>query len=648
MVDIHYHIMKNRMLTYFITVLLGTTLFAQSSERKMLAGTYPPAVIEQSLCAPLAFAPIPCMCSNYWRDSIPETMRLSYIKAGEAYLGAKWETLPVTVFSRFRTDGVRVDYENISFARRRQLATLVMAELMEDEGRFVPDIVNGIWVLCEETWWGIPAHYGPKVTLPDDQNVDLFQAETAGMMAWIGYVLKESLDAFSPLVAQRITKEIDRRMLRPCLDTAYGWKRNTSNWNPWICSNWLSCVLLCETDRERQLRAVQEIVDCLDFYIDSAPDDGGCNEGPSYWTHAAGSLGQCLLLLRQATNGRIDLSGKEKVKALGSFLYKTYIGNGNAVNFADASVHASTEVNIVYPFAYYLNDQIMAQYAALVARQENLFTDPGTVYHNSHNYPSIGHELMMLARLNSFLHTEPHEPLIADAWLPHLQVVASRSVEGSTKGLFFAAKGGNNAENHNHNDVGSYVVYADGEPLIIDVGVGTYTAQTFGKDRYEIWTMQSGYHNLPVINGIDQKEGGKYKASDVQYTHKVKQVTFSLDIAGAYPDEAAVDSWKRTFRFTKGKELVVRETYRLKEYKIQPEIVLMTCCLPEVTSGGIALQTSTGWRMIAFDASLCTPQIEPIEITDKRLLESWKPDMWRIRLKVNSQAPNGSMVYTIR
>ena len=36
---------------------------------------------------------------------------------------------------------------------------------------------------------------------------------------------------------------------------------------------------------------------------------------------------------------------------------------------------------------------------------------------------------------------------------------------------------------------------------------GTYTKQTFGKDRYTIWTMQSNYHNLPMINGVPQKFG---------------------------------------------------------------------------------------------------------------------------------------------
>ncbi len=638
--------MKNLLVLLFL-LLYTVTLPAQTAEGKILTGTYPATVIEQTLCAPQAFTPVPAIGDNFWRDSIPETMRQSYIRTGEQYLGKPWESLPVMTFSRFRTDGNRVDYEELSFARRRQFATLVLAELMEDKGRFLPDIINGLWLLCEETWWGIPAHYATKVTLPDDQNVDLFQAETAGMIAWSAYVLKARLDAFSPLVYKRVSEEINRRILTPALDTPYDWKRNTSNWNPWICSNWLSCVLLCETNRDRQLKAVQEIMECLDFYIDSAPDDGGCNEGPSYWTHAAGSLGQCLILLRQATNGKIDISANEKIKALGSFLYKTYIGNGFAVNFADASVHASTEVNIVYPFACYLNGEVMAQYAALVAKEKELFTNPGTVYHNSHNYPSVSHELMMLARMNSFLHATPHEPLLADVWLPHLQVVTSRSVAGSTQGLFFAAKGGDNAENHNHNDVGSFVLYDNGEPLLIDVGVGTYTAQTFGEDRYSIWTMQSAYHNLPLINGVVQKEGATYQATDVRYTKKGKQVEFTLNIAHAYPDEAAVESWQRTFRFTKNKQLTIREAYRLKKNTAPTEIILMTCCRPEVVPGGVALQGPAGRRTITFDFP-CFPVIEPISVTDARLLQSWKPGMWRIRVQVKSEALNQEIQYTIR
>ena len=74
--------------------------------------------------------------------------------------------------------------------------------------------------------------------------------------------------------------------------------------------------------------------------------------------------------------------------------------------------------------------------------------------------------------------------------------------EGSAEGLCLAAQGGTNGQSHNHNDVGNFVVYADGLPAIIDVGVETYTAKTFSSPRYGIWTMQSAYHNCPTIDGV--------------------------------------------------------------------------------------------------------------------------------------------------
>jgi hypothetical protein len=75
--------------------------------------------------------------------------------------------------------------------------------------------------------------------------------------------------------------------------------------------------------------------------------------------------------------------------------------------------------------------------------------------------------------------------------------MAAREKGGSIEGLYVAAKGGYNDESHNQNDAGHFIVYSDGQPPIIDVGVETYSTKTFSASRYDIWTMQSGYHNLP-------------------------------------------------------------------------------------------------------------------------------------------------------
>lgn len=613
---------------------------------------YSTHLLSEKLVAPQKFYPVPQGRSNYWFDSIPAAMRQSYISLGENNLGKPWQSLPTSVFSEYRTNGNRVNFEGLSFAKRKQLACLAMAEVMEGKGRFLPDIINGIQSICEESWWGIPAHYGAKVPVPEDQTVDLFNAETAGFLAWTTYILRPQLDSFSPLIAKRVDSEIERRLLVPALEGKYWWKTAGMNWNPWICSNWLACILFNETNRERQLQGVSAVMKCMDAFMDAYPADGGCDEGPHYWDRAAASLSENLIMLRQATQGAIDLSTSQKIKNMASFIYKTYVGQGYAVNFADASNKALAEINVIYPFACYVNDPVMRQYAAYVADKNQFSINPAELYVHSGNYPALGRELRLLSNLHSFANEQPKDALIANSWLPNLQVMTARSKFGTTQGFYLAAKGGNNGESHNHNDVGSFIVYYNADPLLIDVGVGTYTSKTFGGDRYQIWTMQSGYHNLPKINGVDQKEGKQFCASRVQYTKKGKQITFSLDIAKAYPPEAKVDTWLRTFHYNSGKEIEITETYSLLECPSKPtELIFMTSCKPtlSVNAKSIKFIHSSGIRTLSFDSSLLSPSIEPILIDDARLLQSWPSGkLWRIHLLLKNKSVKGTLKTIIR
>lgn len=402
-------------------------------------------------------------------ETLTQEMRDSYISYGELYLGKQWSVLPTTSFARFKKDGNRTEYEGLCFERRRQLAALVMAEIVEGKNRFIPDIVNGLNVMMEETWWGIPAHYGSAVPKYDDQTVDLFNAETASLMAWTGHELKSQLDKFSPDIYKRLSGEIDRRILRPVLGAKYWWKTAGMNWNPWICSNWLTCVMLYEHNDERKTQAINEIKKCMKAFIDAYPEDGGCDEGTGYWDRAAASLFECLQLLRDAD---IHLDDEEKlmpkIANMGSYIYNMYVGNDYCVNFADAHENKSqVQLNVLYPFAQYLNDKTMREFAAYIAQQKNFWHTPAKLYDKSGNFPTLGRELLLLKSLQSLKEETPRQPL-TEAWLPNLQIMTARSGKSTdaTKGLYLAVKGGHNDESHNHNDVGSFIVYADGESTL--------------------------------------------------------------------------------------------------------------------------------------------------------------------------------------
>lgn len=577
-------------------------------------------------------------------EALPQPMRDSYIKYGEQYLGKDWKYLPTTIFARFKKDGNRTEYEGISFERRRQLAALVMAEIVEGKNRFLPDIINGLNVLMEETWWGIPAHYGSAVPKHDEQTVDLFNAETASLMAWTGNELKSQLDAFSPDIYKRLSGEINRRILRPALGTKYWWKTAGMNWNPWICSNWLTCVMLYESDNDRKEKAINEIKGCIRAFIDAYPEDGGCDEGTGYWDRAAASLFECLQLLRDAG---IHLDDEDvlmpKICNMGAYIYKMYVGNDYCVNFADAHENKSqVQLNVLYPFAAYLNDKTMREFAAYMAQQKHFWDASAKLYDRSGNFPTLGRELLLLRNIKSLGEEVPRQPL-TEAWLPNLQIMTARSMrqKDTSKGLFFAFKGGHNDESHNHNDVGSFIVYADGEPLLIDPGVGEYTSKTFSSGRYSIWTMQSQYHNLPQINGIDQHEGRQYAAKVVAKGRR----SLTLDIAGAYPETACVKNWLRTVAMN-GNGVKVTEKYQLSEVKSCTRLMYMTTIKPDAGRKGII---KLGSHVLEYPASKADISVEDISgELDSVLRDVWGPHLYRICLTLRNRTLDGSVVMTIR
>ena len=106
-------------------------------------------------------------------------------------------------------------------------------------------------------------------------------------------------------------------------------------------------------------------------------------------------------------------------------------------------------------------------------------------------------------------------------------------------------------ESHNHNDVGNFILFQNGHPVLIDIGVGTYTAQTFNAHRYELFYMQSEYHNCPTINNVAQHAGSQYSSHNVSFVEHANNggIHFSADIAKAYPTEAHVKQWIRSFDF---------------------------------------------------------------------------------------------------
>jgi hypothetical protein len=232
--------------------------------------------------------------------------------------------------------------------------------------------------------------------------------------------------------------------------------------------------------------------------------------------------------------------------------------------------------------------------------------------------------------------------------------MAARSIPNTAKGLYVAAWGGHNAQSHNHNDVGNFIVYGDGRPVLIDIGVETYSAKTFSLQRYEIWTMQSAYHNLPTINGIMQGAGREFQAKGVSFNETADRVTFSADIASAYPAEAAVQRWQRRVTLDRRAPAAeLEDRYELKERKEPARLNLITPLRVDTSRPGEAHLRASAEQggshyVLTYDARELHATSEETRLSDERLRRVWGDHVERIVLTTKGTGRRGGYRVVLR
>jgi Heparinase II/III-like protein len=211
----------------------------------------------------------------------------------------------------------------------------------------------------------------------------------------------------------------------------------------------------------------------------------------------------------------------------------------------------------------------------------------------------------------------------------------AREAEGSAAGFYIASQAASNGRSHSHNDSGSFILFHNGEPVFIDVGPEAYTATTFSKDRYTLWTMQSAFHDLPTIGGVMQHDGDAYRASDLHYESSDAAVIFRANLSTAYPKEAGATRWIRTLALDRRKRAVtISEDFALDK-PANVMLSLMTAVAPVIQSDGVNIKI--GATLLAFDPKALQPTVEKIAITDDALKHSWGDAVYRIQL--NTTAP---------
>jgi len=320
---------------------------------------------------------------------------------------------------------------------------------------------------------------------------------------------------------------------------------------------------------------------------------------------------------------------------MGSFIYKAYINYPYFINFADADATTGSRPEIIYWYGKAINDPVMYKFGSFLAKQQDWGNKPFS--------GKVDEQLFQLISLKEIQNAPVENALVSDFWLPQTEVAGARDRAGASEGFFFAAKGGHNNESHNHNDLGTCVLYFNGKPCLIDIGRETYVAKTFSSSRYEIWTMQSGFHNLPKINGEDQMQGQEFVAKNTTFSADTLKAVFSTDISGAYTKKAAVNKWTRSYRLDRGKKFTISDDFELSQITgNRTSLNFVTSCkVTETGPGYMNLEGDDFILEMKYNSEEVSTQVEFYDVTDNKLKHYWPEGITRIVIEFKKPGLTG-------
>jgi hypothetical protein len=146
-----------------------------------------------------------------------------------------------------------------------------------------------------------------------------------------------------------------------------------------------------------------------------------------------------------------------------------------------------------------------------------------------------------------------HAPLPLRDFFPEGGLLICRPAENDREALAVSIKGGHNAEPHNHNDAGSYMVVLNGVALVVDPGQEVYTSRTFSQRRYESEVVNSFGHSVPRIAGQLQSRGASAHARILQADFTDKRDSLRFDLASAY-DVRGLQRLERSFIYDRERQ----------------------------------------------------------------------------------------------
>ena len=476
---------------------------------------------------------------------------------------AEVTAIPETTYTRYRmfkTVGERAPYDREHAEKRSLLRGEVLAAWLGNDDSRIDRINDLIWSICEETTWVGPAHE------KSNPYIDLYAAETAADLAYALMLLGDRLPGE---IRDRVRNEVNRRIFEPYLARGreFGWNSGRNNWTG-VCAGAVGqAFLLLETDVARQAQALEIAVEQLGRFIDIAFEpDGGCLEGIGYWNYGLLHYVCLAEMLRLRTGGEIDLLANPKVKAIAGYPLAVVIARDTYASFSDAHEEAS-----VRPFLA----ARLAERTGVTGLLTLAGDEPG------------GRLAEALRNLCWWDGQRVEMPPIQDAFLPDSGVARLVDAAGAHT-IVLAAKAGHNAESHNHNDVGSFIVAVDGIVYLCDPGSGLYNAAYFSPSRYDNVFANSYGHSVPRI-GDKLQLTGKKRCGVMK---KTGEKSIAIDFEKAYGIPFLTQA-TRCLEIKNG-EVILKDAFVFEGEPLEVEEAFMTWQEVETDGNTVRITTDKG------------------------------------------------------
>jgi hypothetical protein len=499
---------------------------------------------------------LPPLGSDEWHRAALNPSVRHLLKPLRAKAEEEWaEPLPDLtdeLYESFHRTGIRLTFETVYFERRRRLAraavSLLLSVVNEESDpwreRLQASMLSKFNSIFDEVSWSLPAHVNPSnASGKDPLQIDLFCAETANLMA-------EMLDLFGSIIAPDLQRRVHERLrttvFENYLNSPFGWKDITNNWNAVCHQGVLGAALSALDDKALLSRMLFMARQHLPAFLSGYGADGGSSEGPGYWSYGFGWFSVLNEQLETRTDGELSLfEGDPHIREIARFGPRVSLRGGNLVNFADGGATGGLRPPMLAYLAKRLDDPDCAASAVENYRQL-VATGIGMSDERC--------DLFYLVRTLLFCPDDLSTPATAgarDCFLPDLAVLVVHGTDSRGHQWDFAAKAGHNDEHHNHNDCGSFILNIDGVRLITEIGAPEYVHAFFSEKRYEFLAARTLGHSLPIINSCEQAAGRSHASRVLSCIYDSAQATFALEAAPCYPPEAACKSFVRTFHFDK-------------------------------------------------------------------------------------------------